>query len=373
MTHRVKTALGVSFGVAAAVLYVLRARHHLTDLAVYLTAGRRFLAGEALYRASDLHYQFKYAPSFAALVAPVAALPDALARPLWYAATAAAVALALHLARHVVAGAPPRAWLVAAALTLPLFARELELGQVNVFMLVLALAATLALRAGHETRAGALLGLAVHVKLPALVLLVPLALRPRPPARVFAATFATLAALAVLPALRYGPDGFAAQLADWATSLAASTPGLAHNADNQSWWAVTTRWFAAPSAAAAVFAVLVAAAFAALSFAARRRDDAVQVSLALVLMSLLSPLGWHYTHLTALPALAVAAARLRRDRASIALAAVIVATFGLVHYELLRRTLYYAAMGAGVRSLGATALCALVLVTPVPARPAGPR
>src|SRR6266496_2350586 len=61
------------------------------DFAVFHRAAARFVAGEPLYRLSDGHFCFKYAPAAAALLSPLAALPARAAEIAFNAASAVAL------------------------------------------------------------------------------------------------------------------------------------------------------------------------------------------------------------------------------------------------------------------------------------------
>src|SRR5579871_6749434 len=69
----------------AFVLYAaIRARRDLVDFEVYRTAAIRAEASEPLYRPDDGHYQFKYLPAFAVLMAPIAWGNAEATKAIWF-------------------------------------------------------------------------------------------------------------------------------------------------------------------------------------------------------------------------------------------------------------------------------------------------
>ena len=68
-------------------IYVIRVHEEMVDFEVYRTAADRALDAEPLYRPADGHYQYKYFPAFAVVMAPFAVVPDQVARAVWFALT----------------------------------------------------------------------------------------------------------------------------------------------------------------------------------------------------------------------------------------------------------------------------------------------
>ena len=71
----------------AVAAYVFRVHKVLVDFEVYRVAAGRALHAATLYRAEDGHYQYKYFPAFAFVMAPFAWMPDRVARAVWFALT----------------------------------------------------------------------------------------------------------------------------------------------------------------------------------------------------------------------------------------------------------------------------------------------
>jgi hypothetical protein len=220
-------------------------------------------------------------------------------------------------------------------LIMPFYAHLFFLGQCDAVLLGLVVESE---RRSERQPAlsGALLAAAMLVK-PPFVLVGLVALARRQGRRLWVAAAAGLLALA-LPALRYGVAGELEQFRAWRRLLAASTPGLLCDPQNQSVFAVVCSYLATPVAAArfpayaAGLGLAATAAVAAAGWAIARIDKAlgafVAFAGALWLVAFLSPLGWRTNLLGMIPlfylALALArrgATRALRFTAGVALAA----------------------------------------------------
>ncbi len=130
--------------VVAAVVFVQRSHHEMYDFEVYRVAGVRAAAGETLYRESDGHWQFKYLPAFALVIAPLAQLPPVGARAVWYFLTLVLVIVLVNRSLALLPGRRRTAaflvWLIILFMG-KYYAREIGLGQGNALMAVLVLAA----------------------------------------------------------------------------------------------------------------------------------------------------------------------------------------------------------------------------------------
>jgi len=260
------------------------------DFQVFHTAGARALRGEALYRAEDGRFPFKYAPVVALLLAPVGALPLRPAKAVWVLASALAVFAFLREAARL-ASPPPTAGLhpLLLLLLLPYVWHLFSLGQVDGFLLA-AIAVSERWAARRPVLSGLLWALAVLTKPPYLVFLaVAVPARQWPRLLALAGWLATLSALA-LPV--WGLGGLRA----WWAVLGESTPELLCSPQNQSLWALGCRY--GPPGALGVFAtgLLGTLALAAVTvWAARAAPSdarATGTSAALAATALVSPLGW---------------------------------------------------------------------------------
>lgn len=371
--RRAVIVIGLVLAVAA-VLAAPRVTAKMPDVEVYRTAAVRAWNGEPLYRAEDGHYQFKYLPAFAVLAMPLGLLSPAAVKLSWFLGSVGLLVACLAQARRVVASVSVSPWWLVAVCVVTLgkfYAHELVLGQVNLLLLAVVLTAVRALQRGHEAAGGALVALAVVVKPHALLLAPWLVARRRVTA--VAGLAAGLALVWLLPALRYGITDALALHGAWAASVTASTPALLFNQDNVSMAGVAARLAGAGATASVLGAagsvVLLAAAGTVVLWRARTEvPDALEASLLLILMPLLSPQGWDYVLLVATPAvmlLATHADRMPRPlRLSVTVAGLVM---GLSLYDVLGRSGYRAFMLSG----GITACACLLAAGLVSLRRAG--
>ena len=148
----------------------------MRDFEVPWTAAGRAAAAEPLYRAEDEHYQFKYLPAFAVLAIPLGLLPLPAAKGIWFVGSVVLLIALMSLSvRLLPEQRKPTAFLVVSAIVVlaKFYARELDLGQVNLLFGVAAAGALLAMKARREMLAAALIVLTVAIK-PYGVLLLPL-------------------------------------------------------------------------------------------------------------------------------------------------------------------------------------------------------
>jgi hypothetical protein len=290
---------------AVTLIYLFKISHRMADFDVYYRAAVRARAAEPLYRAEDGHYQFKYLPAFAVVVVPIGAMPERTARAVWFAGSVALLVLLLRLTLAIV---PDRrltsGWLVGATviLLLKFYAHELELGQVNILMTTLVVAAAHQMRGRSESAAGLLVAAAIVVKPYAVLFLPYLVARRRLPSIV--AACAGLVAALLLPAAFYGVEGNAELLRQWWTTVTETTAPNLLDMNNVSAMSVFTRMLG-PGRTAEVLAlmlVLVLLAAAALVFVRRRGlayPEGLEVAVLLTMMPIISPQGWDYVFLLA--------------------------------------------------------------------------
>lgn len=220
----VAVVLFVAVLVVIGVLAVKKQLRDGNDFPIYWQAARDFVAGRGLYDVRTGLHGYVYLPWFAMLLVPLAPLPLPVAAGVWYVANLVFVGFA---ARALVgalrtAGLEPSAGLLffAAVPLLGLVHDNLVLGQANLFLLwLVSLAADTALRARRGWVSGALIGVAAALKMPAALLVAPLAARWRV-GTVFAMAGA-VALLLALPMLRTGTLEGVRLLDDWRAKVVA--------------------------------------------------------------------------------------------------------------------------------------------------------
>ena len=308
-------ALAVVAAAALAAVYAGFVRKDMSDFGVpYRNAGR-ILRGETLYRASDGHLQYKYAPVSALFYAPLAVLPLEAAKPIWFCVEIALLAGICFVGWRILPGKRKSAAFVVGLSVLVLLkslGRELELGQVNLLIIFLLVLMTSADLGRKDAAAGGLWAVSIFFKPYAFVFLPYFAVRRR--WRPLAVGALVLLAGAILPSLFYGFRGNLDVHREWISRLSDSTPGLLTVGDNASLYAFILKILPAQSETAAriVWAAAgcaVAALFLGMMRAAKagevRGAGVLEASFLLVLIPFFSPLGWNYNYLYGLPALFV--------------------------------------------------------------------
>lgn len=336
----------------------------MVDFEVYRTAGERIEAAAPLYRPEDGHYQFKYLPAFALFAIPFTWPPRAVAEALWFALS---FILLVVFVRRAVRTLPnrrlsDRVLMWAAVLLLGRFyVKELVLGQANLLLAVVVLAALVAVQQKRPIAAGVLVGIAVFIKPYALVLVPWLAIAAGPASLV--AVAAITAAGLLMPAIVYGWHGNLDQVIGWYRTVTDTTEPNLLIAENVSLATMWAKWIGAGSTASllATLTALLALATAAAMWL-RRRSVAepayLEFAALTLLIPLLSPQGWDYLLLFGTPAVLVLVDRFttlsRPWRVIVGLSLV---QIGFTIYDLIGRRTYLEFM-----ALSITTVCALALV-----------
>jgi len=313
-----KSLISLALLSALIFLFISKVQSHMVDFEVNYTAGKRLKWGETLYRVEDEHYQFKYPPPAAILYVPLTYLPLNLAKAVWYFLVILSSAAVIMFSRYLFPEKKrPWGW----TLFLPFlvlaryFFREIKLGQINALNTAILIFMTLVLIRSEkkhsrplELFSGILWGTAVVLKLYALIFLPYFILRKKIVPLISGLVFAGLS-LAV-PVYYYGWEGNREVIQEWITTLSQSTPQLLSTQDNISLFALFAKW--THDADWAVYPALIAVTGLALVVLAVIKNrshvkspTALESSLLLMCIPLVSPLGWDYNFLMALPGLMV--------------------------------------------------------------------
>ncbi len=348
---------------------LVRLRHdELVDFAVPYRAAVRFLAHEPLYRQSDGHYQYKYLPTFAAIMVPFTLVPKRTAEVAWFTLT---VMMAWGFVRLSIAALPDRRlsvrvlfWLVL-LLNGKFLAKEVALGQFNLPVALLLLGAVIAARHNRGLVAGAAIAAAVFVKPYALVLLPWLALTVGVWSLVVFGVVAVAGLL--LPAVSYGWNGNLTLLYEWYRTVADTTAPNLLGYDNVSFASRWVKWLGpGPIAARLALGSMVLAVAAGVAVIARRKrvvePNYLEGAYFMFLVALLSPQGWDYVLLIGLPAYVCLVDRwkeLSPPWQAIAAAGIFLTSFTI--FDLLRRPLYMYLMQRSAVSVGAVLIAATLI------------
>lgn len=341
----------------------------MPDFEVYWTAGSRAAAAEPLYRESDLEYQFKYFPAFAVMAIPLAAIPLPAAKAIWFSAIVVSLVMLLRLGIQVLPDKRRSArWLVFIAIVVlgKYYARDLVLGQINIMFTLVATGAIVAIAGGREVLGGVLVALAVGIKPYALILLPWILARRKRPS--IAAACIGVAAVLLLPSLRYGFFGAMALYKGWWTTVSTTTGDTLMNRANISVASMYVKWIG-PGAPAWPAALTCAALLltAALVFFYRRgvtRPEGLEGAVLLSIIPLISPQGWDYVTVVCTAAVFFLANYFDRLPALLRpLTVAACAVIGLTLYDLLGRVWLFRLLDLSVITVGflvlVIALCAL--------------
>jgi hypothetical protein len=150
---------GLIITVAAVLagVYILHVSRDMSDFGVCYQGGQRIARGETLYREADGHLQYKYAPTSALFFAPLALLPYGAAKVIWYVLEFGFLGGLFLLSFRVLPVSGKRAVPILAwtfLIELKFLAREIELGQVNLFILFLLTSMLYLLLRKKESSAG---------------------------------------------------------------------------------------------------------------------------------------------------------------------------------------------------------------------------
>jgi len=362
--NRVRLVAACALLAAALGAFVLRVSRDMHDSEVPWTAARRAAAAEPLYRAEDEHYQFKYLPAFAVLAIPLGVMPLAVAKGVWFVGSVTLLVGLMTLSvRLLPEQRKPTTLLVVSAIVVlaKFYARELDMGQVNLPFAMAVTGALLAMKTKRDLLAATLIVLSIAIK-PYGALLLPVVVARRQRVGIVAAAIGCLLLL-LLPVPLYGWSGTVDLHESWWETVTETTAPNLLNPDNVSLASLYAKWlgmtFLSTILAAASALVLLAGVM--MVFLRRRSipfPEGLEGSLLLLLIPLLSPQGWDYVLLIATPAIVYLANYLDTLPGPLRVITVIAGlTIGLSLFDIMGRAAYAAFMGAGIISV-----CALVLV-----------
>ena len=358
------------FAVIVVTLYSLLKlkRDDLVDFVVPRTAASRFVAGEPLYRPEDGHYQYKYFPTFALVMVPFTWVPKEAAEFTWFTLTVAMTWLFLRLSLSAL---PDRQQSAHALFWLTLLVngkflvKELAFGQFNLPTALCLLGAVKAAQRGRGLAAGASVAAGVFIKPYALILLPWLAWTRG--WRSIVVFTALLAAGLALPALFYGWNGNLTLLSEWYRTVSDTTGPNLLAFENISFASMWAKWLTPGPAASRLALVSSVAAVAAGAAVMLRRQrvtepNYLEAAFFCLLVPLLSPQGWDYTLLIALPAYMLLVDRfgvLSPAWRGMAALGIFLTSFTI--FDLLGRTLYTEVMRLGGITVGAVLIAACLI------------
>lgn len=289
-------------------IFLLKVQEHMRDFEVNHTAGKRLRAGENLYQKEDSHYMFKYLPSSALFYIPLSFLPLNVAKAVWYSLVVFSIFSLVFISYRILpqkTGKPFYLLVFTPLILLRYFLREIQLGQINavvgmvlLFMVWFLVSEKDKRPARGEISAGLLWGLALSLKPHSLIFLPYFLIKKKWKALLSGLGFLFLALF--ITSFFYGFQGYTAVLKEWFATLSRSTPGLFTSQDNISFVALFMKWTGERNLSLVLAgAAIILLAFLMLALILKGREveraPVLECSVLLILIPLVSPLGWDYT------------------------------------------------------------------------------
>jgi len=289
------------------LVYQYFVKKDMTDFGVCYQGGERIIKGETLYRVSDGHLQYKYSPASAVFFSLFTVFPYEVAKYIWYLSELVFLFLSLFISYDILPSKQKKKGLVLIFSFLVLvkfFGREIELGQVNIFIFFLLIMMVKALLNKKDVKGGLLLGFSLIFKPYGLVFLPYFILKKR--FKLIASSLGTILIGLILPVIYYGLKGDITVLTAWQKTLSQSTPGLIDHYDNASIFAFFLKIVPDESRGLAFMFIICSGLLIAFSFLwmmilgkkeNMNKPEVLEYSFLFVLIPLFSPLAWYYNYL----------------------------------------------------------------------------
>lgn len=280
----------------------------MEDFEVNYQAGERLRMAETLYRFEDGHFMFKYLPVSALIYLPLSYSPLESAKDIWYFLSVIWVLLIILISYKLLPSyktKPSYLLLLPPLILLKYFQKEMYHGQINtlVTLIVLFLCWALILSESKETKnlefvAGILGGVAVALKPHAVIFFPYFVIKGK--WRAVISSTVTMGVALLLPSLFYGVKGNFMVLQEWYATLSKTTPALYSTMNNTSLIGLLSKWIGVTPVTFIFYALsvgLLAILVLWLIRYGRDLDKAplLECAVLLVLIPLVSPLGWEYT------------------------------------------------------------------------------
>lgn len=289
------------------LIYPYFVKKDMSDFGVCYQGGQRILKGETLYRASDGHLQYKYSPASAVFFSLFALLPYEAAKFIWYFLELTLLFFSLVLSYNVLPSKHKKKGFIVILTFLVMakfLGREIELGQVNIFIFFLLIMMVKATVEKNDIKSGLFWGLSLLFKPYALVFFPYFVLKKR--FRLIASGLGTILLGFIVPVIFYGFSGSLVVLKEWYSTLSKSTPSLMDHYDNSSIHAFFLKNLPAEQRDVAIIciagaALIIGVAFLWMMFQGNKRNlkepEILEFSFLLILIPLFSPLAWYYNYL----------------------------------------------------------------------------
>ncbi|NIM91552.1 MAG: DUF2029 domain-containing protein [Candidatus Aminicenantes bacterium] len=289
------------------LVYVFWVRKDMSDFGVCYQGGKRILKGETLYRVSDGHLQYKYSPPSAVFFSLLGLLPYEVAKFIWYLSELVFLYFILILSYKILPTKLKKKGTIIVFSLLILakfYAREIELGQVNIHIILTLTLMLLAMLSHKYVLAGLCWGLTLFYKPYALVFLPYFLLKKK--FRLVATGIVVAIFGLFSPVIFYGFKGNMVVLNEWMASLSRSTSPLLATFDNASLHSFFLNILPGQKTELALVfiicvSLLIGLSFIGMMFLGKREDskkpEVLEFAFLFILIPLLSPLGWYYNYL----------------------------------------------------------------------------
>ena len=289
------------------LIYPHFVKKDMTDFGVCYQGGQRILRGETLYRVSDGHLQYKYSPFSAVFFSLLTLFPYEAAKFIWYFLELTLLFFSLVISYDVLPSKHKKKGFIV-ILTFLIMAkflgREIELGQVNIFIFFLLIMMVKATVDKRDINGGIFWGFSLLFKPYALVFLPYFILKKR--FKLMASGLGTALLGFIVPVVFYGFSGSLVVLKEWYVTLSKSTPSLIDHYDNSSIHAFFLKNLPAGQRDVAILfiggaALCIGVAFLWIMLQGKKMNlknpEILEFSFLLVLIPLFSPLAWYYNYL----------------------------------------------------------------------------
>ncbi len=289
------------------LIYQIWVRKDMSDFGVCYRGGERIREGETLYRIDDGHMQYKYSPGSGVFFSYFSLFPYEVAKFLWYFLELFLLYLILVVSYDLQALKKKKKALVilfSFLILLKFLAREIELGQANILIAFSLMMVLLAVLKESDLGAGFFWGFSLLFKPYALVFLPYFILKKK--LKLIASGVGITILGLLSPVIFYGVEGSVTVFKEWQQSLSQSTGVLLDSYDNASLHAFFLKIFPGESRELAwifiaVIIFLLGCTFLWMMYVGKReqlkRPEVLEFAYLLILIPMLSPLGWYYNYL----------------------------------------------------------------------------
>ena len=289
------------------LVYVFWVRKDMVDFGVTYQGGERILKGETLYRISDGHLQYKYSPPSAVFFSLFSLLPYEAAKFIWYLSELIFLYLILVLSYKILPlQLKKKGTIIVYSLLIlaKFYAREIELGQVNIHIILVLTLMLFAVLNHKDILAGLWWGFTLFFKPYALVFLPYFLIKKR--FKIVVTGIIVIVLGFMSPMIFYGFKGNMVVLKEWIISLSRSTSPLLTIYSNASIHAFVLNIVPTQKKNIALVFIICAFLLIGLTFLGMmylgkrtnlRKPEILESSFLFILIPLFSPLGWYYNYL----------------------------------------------------------------------------